>query len=284
MTSFLVTGANSGLGLETTRRLAQSGHRVVMAVRTEARGQEARQALLNELPAAQLDVVPLDLVDPDSISRLAARDLGVDVLVLNAGTGGAEKRLTSAGVLEQFAANHLGHFLLTALTFERLALRTDARVVTVGSGFGRKGVLALDNLDGSRGYFSMRAYMQSKLANTLFMAELDRRVRASGRAVKSVLAHPGVAATEMQQKPKGFEGLISRTVSALFGRPAANGAWPTFEAATAPSVESGDVYGPGKGRTDPPLKEAVWAAMRDVEQGRALWARSEALAGVRFAP
>jgi NAD(P)-dependent dehydrogenase (short-subunit alcohol dehydrogenase family) len=282
MRTYLVTGANSGLGLELTRALAARNERVIMAVRDQERGRAARDEVLRQYPGAALELAPLDLTDLRSVRALAERDLNVDVLINNAGVGSGPRQLTAEGVLTQFAANHLGHFALTALMFERLAARRDPRVVVVTSGFARRGSLDFENLDGSRGYGQGRAYVQSKIANALFGAELDRRLRARGSSVKSVLAHPGVAATAMQQKPTGVTGVISRVVSALFAQPAEQGALPLLAAATDPAVESGDVWGPGGRRGAPPRREMPWATMGDRDGAALLWARSEDLAGLRF--
>jgi len=282
MTTYLVTGANSGLGLETTRALAARGARIILAVRDLARGQLALDEIARQFPHAKLELHALDLADLASVRALAERDLGVDVLINNAGMGSGPRRLSAQGVVEQFAVNHLGHFALVARMLPALATREAPRIVTVASGFGRKGALDLANLDGSRGYSQGRAYMQSKLANALFAAELDRRLRAHGSRVKSVIAHPGIAATPMQQKPTGVMGVVSRIVSAVLARSAANGALPIVEAATGAAVHSGDVYGPGKGNTDPPRKEPTWPSMTDLEGARALWIRSEQLTGLEL--
>jgi NAD(P)-dependent dehydrogenase (short-subunit alcohol dehydrogenase family) len=281
MRSFLVTGANSGVGLELTRALAHQRQRVILAVRDERRGAAARDEILRQHPQARLEVERVDLTDLPSVRALAARVREVDVLVNNAGVGSGPRALTAEGVLTQFAANHLGHFALTALMFERLAERDDARVVTVTSGFAKRGRIDLQNLDGSRGYGQGRAYVQSKLANLLFGAELDRRLRARGSPVKSVLAHPGVAATAMQQKPTGVMGVVARVV-ARFARPASDGATPLVAAAIGAGVAGGDLWRPGRRVGEPAMKEAPWPTMSDLEGAAALWARSEALAGVRF--
>jgi NAD(P)-dependent dehydrogenase (short-subunit alcohol dehydrogenase family) len=282
MRTFLVTGANSGVGFALTRALAAKHHRVIMAVRDAGRGAAARDEILRQHPGASLVLERLDLTDLGSVRALAAKALDVDVLVNNAGVGSGPKALTAEGVLVQFAANHLGHFVLTALLFDRLAARRDARVVTVTSAFAQRGRLDLENLDGNRGYGQGRAYMQSKLANLLFGAELDRRLRARGSTVKSVLAHPGVAATEMQQKATGVMGVVARTVSALFAHSAAHGATPLLSAALDPAVESGDLWRPGKRPGTPACKEAPWLTMSDRAGAEQLWRRSEALGRVRF--
>jgi NAD(P)-dependent dehydrogenase (short-subunit alcohol dehydrogenase family) len=282
MRTVLVTGANSGIGLELVRVLAERQMRVIMAVRDPARGQAARDAILRQHPGAALELVPLELTDLRSVRALAERDLGVDVLVNNAGMGGGPKQLTHEGVLAQFAANHLGHFVLTALLFPRLARRNDARVVVVTSAFAKRGRMNLGNLDGSRGYGQGRAYIQSKLANLLFGAELDRRLRARAATVKSVLAHPGVAATGMQTKNTGMMRVLGALVSALVARPAAHGAAPVVEAAVGATVQGGELWRPGKRLSDPPQREVPWRTMHDLDGAAALWERSEALAQLRF--
>lgn len=178
MKTHVITGANSGIGFEAVRALARQGERVIMAVRDLSRGEAARAKVLAEVPGAALALERVDLLDLDSVRALAERLVSVDVLINNAGLGTMPLVLTKERVYSQFGANHLGHFLLTALLWPKLEAGRDARVVTVTSGFGKKGVLDLDNLDGSRGYGQGRAYMQSKLANALFGAELDRRLRA----------------------------------------------------------------------------------------------------------
>ncbi|MGV3625930.1 MAG: SDR family NAD(P)-dependent oxidoreductase [Archangium sp.] len=277
MRTHLVTGANSGIGLEAVRALASRGQRVIMAVRDASRGEAAKAKVLAEFPAAQLEVERVDLLDLDSVRALAERVTSVDVLINNAGLGTAPLSLTKENVYSQFGANHLGHFLLTALLMPKLERGDDPRVVTVSSGFGKKGKLDLDNLDASRGYGQGRAYMQSKLANAIFGAELDRRLRVRGSKVKSVVVHPGVAATEMQKKPTGLMGVLSRVVHAL-ASPPERGAEPTVFAALG-DVQGGEVYGPSKKGA---VRETTWPSMRDVEGGEALWRRSEALAAVRF--
>jgi NAD(P)-dependent dehydrogenase (short-subunit alcohol dehydrogenase family) len=280
MRTHLVTGANSGVGFETVRALAAKGERVIMVVRDPQRGEAAREVVRREVPAAQLELERVDLLDLDSVRALAERVGSLDVLVNNAGLGAAPFQLTKERVYSQFGANHLGHFLLTALLWPKLEQGNDPRVVTVSSGFGKKGTLDLDNLDGARGYGQGRAYMQSKLANALFGAELDRRLRARGSKVQSVVVHPGVAATEMQKKADGFMGLVGRLVHALASTPQ-RGARPTVDAATLPEVRGGEVYGPGRG-DGPAKREATWPSMLDREGAAALWKRSEELCAVRF--
>lgn len=273
MRTHLVTGANSGIGLEAVRALAAKGERVIMAVRDVERGAAAKAKVLAEFPTAQLELERVDLLDLDSVRALAERITSLDVLINNAGLGTAPLSLTKERVYSQFAANHLGHFLLTALLLPKLEKGTDPRVVTVSSGFGKRGKMDLENLDGRRGYGQGRAYMQSKLANALFGAELDRRLRSRSSKVKSLVVHPGVAATEMQKKPTGFMGVIAGVVH-FFASSADKGAAPTVHAAVE-NVLSGEVFGPGG-------REATWASMRDLNGATALWAKSEQLVSLRF--
>ncbi|AKU95617.1 putative oxidoreductase/Short-chain dehydrogenase [Labilithrix luteola] len=275
MRTFLVTGANSGLGATLTRMLAVRGHHVVMAVRDVNAGEETRASILRAAPEARLEVEPLDLLDIASVRALAAKVRDVDVLVNNAGVGLVRKALTPGGVVLPFATNHLGHFALTALLFDRLAQRDDARVVTVTSFIVKRDRIDLSSIDGSR-YDQRGAYAQSKLANLLFGVELSRR----SRAVKSILAHPGMVMTPLQRKPQGLMGIASRAFSALFARPVEYGAAALLEAAIGDSA-SGDLWGPGHAVGDPPLKE-TWRSMTDIEGAKALWRRSEELTGISF--
>jgi NAD(P)-dependent dehydrogenase (short-subunit alcohol dehydrogenase family) len=249
-----------------------------MAVRDVERGAQARDELLRAHPRGRLQLERLDLCDLASVRALAARPFDVDVVVNNAGLAFEPKRLTREGVLSQFAANHLGHFALTALLYERLARREDPRVVTVTSTLAKKGSLDLGNLDGSQGFAATRAYTQSKLANVLFGAELARRTSK----VKSVLAHPGVPATPMQQKAQGLIGVVVRMAARLVGKPPEHGATALLEAALGESVQSGELLGPGRRLGDPPRRESPWPSMGDRTGAAALWDRSETLAQVRF--
>ena len=269
MKTFLVTGANSGLGFELTRALAARGERVLMASRDLARGEAAKAKVLAEHPSATLEVLQLDLADAKSIRTLTGKPFDLDVLINNAGMGWGPPTITPEGVTTLFASNHLGHFALTAQLFPRLAKRPGARIVTVTSGFAKNGRLDFANFDGSRGYRELTAYSQSKVANVLFGIELDRRIREAGLEMKSVLAHPGIAATQMQQKPTGLMGVFSKLFSRLFAQSADKGVLPLLQSAIDPDVESGAVYGP-KGKE-------IWPSTRQFEDARRLWERSEAL-------
>ena len=287
--TFLVTGANSGLGFATTRELARRGAHVIMAVRDLDKGAAARGELESALERPSLELRRLDLLELGSVRSLA-KDLlderrPIDVLVNNAGFGGGPHQVSPEGMESTLAANHLGHFALTGLLFDRIAESQDPRVVTVTSGFIRLGTprIPFDNLDGKRGWSAGRAYVESKLANALFGLELSRRLRAAGSRVKSVLAHPGFSATPMQQKATGVVGVIARVMSALFALPTEVGVLGQLYAATADGVEGGELIGPGKrdGRGRPSVEPTGKPAM-DLDAARRLWEVSERLSGVRF--
>jgi NAD(P)-dependent dehydrogenase (short-subunit alcohol dehydrogenase family) len=285
----VVTGANSGLGLVTARELARKGALAVLACRNLAKGEEARRAIEVRAPAATVEVRELDLASLGSVRAFAealrADHEGIDLLVNNAGVMATPRERTADGFELQFGTNHLGHFALTGLVIDMLEGRDDARVVTMSSYAHRFGRIALDNLGGERRYFRWRAYGQSKLANLMFALELDRRLRAAGSATKSVAAHPGYAATNLQHAgPNKLDEVIMAVPNRVFAQSDEMGALPTLYAATAPGVEGGSFFGPdGVGeQRGHPKRVSPNAAARDEETARRLWEVSERMTGVRF--
>ena len=246
----LITGANSGLGLETARTLAQRGARVVLACRTLERAEQARQALLRD-SLGELISLQLDLADLVSVLRGAAQladQLGaIDLLINNAGVMAPPRQLSAQGFELQFAVNHLGHFALTQQLLP--VLRPGARVVHVSSGASYFGSIAFDDLQGEQRYDAWAAYAQSKLANVMTALELQRRLDAQGAEVRSIAAHPGLARTNLQPtsvaaRGSRVEALAYRLMDPLF-QSAAMGALPQLFAATAPAAKPGGFYGPG---------------------------------------
>jgi NAD(P)-dependent dehydrogenase (short-subunit alcohol dehydrogenase family) len=287
--TFVVTGANSGLGYVTARELARHGARVVLTVRNEAKGKAALAALLAEQPQAAIEVRHLDLADLDSVRAfadgIAADDVPVDVLVNNAGVMMPPRVLTKQGFESQLGGNHLGHFALTGLLLDRLREGRDARVVTVSSGLHKRGSIHFDDLNGEREYSPTAFYAQSKFANVLFGLELDRRLRAGGVPIRSVLAHPGYAATNLQTSgPTGFVKQLMKIGNRLFAQSVDMGALNQLYAAVAPDVQSGQFIGPD-GRAEqkgfPTVVQPVESA-KDPETARRLWDVSEELTGVRY--
>ncbi|MEO3745767.1 oxidoreductase [Plantactinospora sp. B5E13] len=286
----VVTGASSGLGLITTRQLAARGASVVMAVRDLAKGERAASTLRELLPAADLELRALDLLDLDSVRAfadpLAGEERPADVLINNAGIATQPHRLSPQGYESQFATNHLGHFALSLRLMESLTRGTDPRIVTVTSALYPWGRLDLDDLAGERGYSPGRAYVGSKLANALFGVELDRRLRASGSPVRSLLAHPGMARTPMQDNARTpVERLVVAVIGAALGRDAEQGALPLLYAATVPDLPGGSYVGPQRrtGRMRPGPVPLVPPA-DDPALARRLWDVSERVTGLRLTP
>ncbi|MFI8966850.1 oxidoreductase [Streptomyces sp. NPDC053493] len=287
---YVVTGANSGLGLATTRELARRGGHVVLAVRDEEKGRRAARDIAAAVPGARLEVRRIDLADLDSVrdfaGKLRADHPRIDVLVNNAGVMAPPRTLSAQGHELQFAANHLGHFALTGLLLDRLAAGRDPRVVTVSSLEHRRGRIAFDDIDGERRYSPMGFYRQAKLANTVFGHELHRRLTGAGSPVRSILGHPGYTATNLQTStPVALVRLVfGRILGPLLAQAPETGALPQLYAATAPDAEGGALYGPGgpgelRGA---PRRVAYAPAATDPETGRRLWELSERLTDVRY--
>jgi len=292
----LVTGGNSGLGYETVLQLTRKGARVLMAARDRARGTAALERLAAEAPGSQAELAQIDLADLTSVERFAdgflAGDQELDVLINNAGVMAIPHRETTAqGYERQFGTNHLGHFALTGRLLPVLARRPGRRVVTVSSNQHKRAKgIDFDDLQGERGYRPWGAYAQSKLANAMFVLELDRRLRAAGLDTVSAGAHPGFAHTNLQVSgPRsGGTSLVARGMGAatrLFAQPARDGALPTLYAATAVDVHGGDYFGPdgpGEMRGHHPTLVQFSAAAHDQAAAARLWAVSEELTGVTF--
>jgi NAD(P)-dependent dehydrogenase (short-subunit alcohol dehydrogenase family) len=283
----IVTGANSGIGLDAAHGLARAGARVVMACRDTAKGDAAAATIRADVPDALLDVTALDLASLDSVRAFAdgyAHER-LDLLINNAGVMVPPYRKTADGFELQLGTNHLGHFALSGLLLERLLATPGARVVTVSSTAHKFGRIDFDDLQSERSYRRWRAYGQSKLANLLFMFELDRRLREHGAGAISVAAHPGYSATNLQfaATPSRVERLGSVVLNRVVAQSAERGAEPTLYAATA-AIEGGSFVGPDgfqEMRGAPTLVKPTRAA-RDAETARRLWEVSEQLTGVRF--
>jgi NAD(P)-dependent dehydrogenase (short-subunit alcohol dehydrogenase family) len=283
----VVTGANSGLGLATARELARAGASVVLACRNVQKGDIAGAEIRAAVPGAQLQVSELDLSSLTSVRQFALTlEVGeLAVLINNAGIMMPPQQQTADGFELQFGTNHLGHFALTGLLLERLGRAEAARVVTLSSLEHKSGHVDFDDLQLVHGYTPRKAYRQSKLANAVFGLELDRRLRAAGSPVVSVLAHPGYSDTNLQSTgPTGIMKAFLAVGNQVFAQNAEQGALPTLYAATAPDVQGGDYYGPDgfqelRGR---PTKVKVIAEGRDPAVGRRLWEVSEELTGVEY--
>jgi NAD(P)-dependent dehydrogenase (short-subunit alcohol dehydrogenase family) len=276
---FLITGASAGIGWESARLLALRGAEVIMACRDVVKGEKAKAAILAEAPGARLSVLHLDLADLASVRAAAAQVERIDVLINNAGVMNPPLHRTAQGFELQFGTNHLGHFALTGLLLPRIA-GPDPRVVTVASIAHGRGRIDFANLDGARGYSRFRFYGQSKLANLLFMAELDRRLREAGSPVQSMGCHPGISGTTL-----GRFSVLDKAglalASVLFHKPP-EAAVPTLQAATDPDLTGGAYVGPqgfmeASGPSGPARRSRT---ARDPDVARRLWQVSVELTGI----
>ncbi|MGN9840521.1 oxidoreductase [Nonomuraea sp. H19] len=266
----IVTGANSGIGLPTALELARHGARVVVAARSAGKGGAAVDLILREVPGAQAEYAHLDLADLASVREFAAGVDRVDLLINNAGIGLIPRQETKDGFELQFGTNHLGHFALTGLLLPLLLARPGARVVTVSSVAHTMGKIDFDDLGLERGYSRFSAYGRSKLANLLFMLELQRRAQRAGTGLISAASHPGTTATNIV-KLGPLQPLLG-----VFFQSAEAGAHPSLYAATSPDIRGGEFVGP-KCKILTPSERA-----RSEEDARRLWDVSIELTGVRF--
>lgn len=283
----IVTGGNSGLGLENVRALATKGATVVMACRNIDKGNAAKEFL----GAAQenVDVKELNLASLSSIKTFVEElpYTSIDVLINNAGVMAPPRTLTEDGFELQFGTNHLGHFALTLLLLKKINPDT-GRIVTVSSNAHKAGKINFDDLMYSEKYSAWGAYAQSKLANLLFAFELQRLLIKHKSNVLSVAAHPGYSATNLSlsvmPSVKGFFRQQFRKIEQAIAQPASMGALPQLYAAVADQVVGAGYYGPdGLGEwSGYPKAVTPIAAARDQELAQRLWLVSEVLTQQRF--
>jgi NAD(P)-dependent dehydrogenase (short-subunit alcohol dehydrogenase family) len=286
----VVTGSNSGLGTVTARELARAGATVIIACRNTDKGDQAASSIRAAVPAAELEVVRLDLADLSSVrdfaQQIGAERERLDLLVNNAGVMAPPRRLTADGFESQLGTNHLGHFALTGLLMPSLLAAQQPRVVTLSSGVHRMGSIRFDDLQWERGYNNWRAYSQSKLANLMFCFELARRAAEAGTELTSVASHPGYAATNLQfaGPARFYERAFMVVGNKLIAQSAEMGALPSLYAATVPDLPSGSFVGPDglmEGRGHPHVVTGASKAY-DREAWTKLWEVSEQLTGVTY--
>jgi NAD(P)-dependent dehydrogenase (short-subunit alcohol dehydrogenase family) len=296
----VVTGSNSGTGKEAAARLAAAGARVVMAVRTPAKGEQARADILARYPGVQLEVRRLDLADLASVRAFAeevAGDAPLDLLVNNAGVMTPPSRLTTADGFElQFGTNFLGPFALTVRLLPRLLAAGAPRVATMSSTAANFGRLRFDDPQWERGYQTMLAYGQSKLADLVLAQQLGRLATERGWALRSTAAHPGFTRTNLQTSGPGLggeTGLLNRANSLLMTRitklvpsqGVGQGTEPLLYAATSPAAGNGSYWGPNRlfGMVGTTTEAPITARAKDVRAAERLWAEAERLTGVSVA-
>ena len=277
--TYVVTGANSGIGFEVARKLVDAGGHVVLAVRDMAKGEAAAATITGP---GSTEVAELDLADLSSVRAFAASwgERPVTALVNNAGIMMVAEGRTVDGFERQIGTNHLGHFALTNLLLPHV---TD-RVVTVSSGLHRGPQVSLEDLDLSRGYSPTRAYQQSKLANLLFTAELQRRLTAAGSPVLAHACHPGYSATNLQSHHAN--PLMNKLMwigNRVIATSAEFGARPTFHAVTA-DLPPDSYIGPTgfQGLRGAPGPNPRSSQARDADAARRLWDLSEERTATTF--
>ncbi len=285
----VVTGANSGLGLETTRELARKGARVVMACRSEDRGRRARAEVVREIPDADLDVETLDLASLDSVRQFAderAPDR-IDVLYCNAGVMAIPRSETADGFETQFGVNVLGHFALAGRLLDRLLATDGSRVVWLSSMAAWGGSIHFGDLQGQRTYGRWRAYNQSKLADLMLGLDMNRRLQDAGASTVSLAAHPGLSNTNLQttsadQSDSGIEKALYGLTMDRVAMTEAEGALPQLRAGTDPLARGGAFYGPKHGFRGRPVEVNPPKAALAAQTRARLWSACEQLTGVSF--
>ena len=282
--TFLITGANAGLGFETAKVLAAKGGRILMGCRSEERAEAAIEAIKQETPEADLAFVELDQANLSSVKKAAkkaAKESRLDVLVNNAGIMGPPYELTEDGFESQFGVNHLGTFALTGLLLPKLGQTKKSRVVITSSLAHKGGRINFDDINAEKRYLSWERYAQSKLANILHAAELDRRLKAAKSKTVATCCHPGIASTELARNvPKIAQAFMP--VVGLLLNTAAQGAWSTLAAAVGKGAIGGGYYGPkGLGEWSGKVGEATRSRRsRDEDLAAKLWDMSIEMTGV----
>ena len=250
--AFLITGANSGLGYETSKFLLERGATVIMSCRDLLKGEQAKKELLKFNYSGKIELVQLDLSNLINVKKFAESIKNkfdyLDVLINNAGIMAPPKTLSKQGLEIQFAVNHLAHMYLTLELLPILNERNNSRVVTVTSGVQYFGKIEWGDLQGEKKYDRWASYAQSKLANVMFGLELNSILKESNSKTSSLLAHPGLARTNLQLKSvranrSRQEKFAYKLMDPIF-QSAKMGALPQITAATLPRAKGGEQYGP----------------------------------------
>ena len=279
----IVTGANSGIGYETAKGLAERGANVVLACRNLDKATIAANSIRRDVSNARLEIIRLDLADLDSVHEFSKTFQmnydRLDILVNNAGVMTPPHTKTSDGFELQFGANHLGHFALTGHLLDTILSTSGARIINVSSISHRmgNGTIAFDNLNAEKGYEASAAYSQSKLANLLFTLELNQHFSEFNADAIAVASHPGWTATGLTR------GLI-HGISRVFAQSPAMGALPSLYAASAPNVQPNDYYGPSslKETRGYPKKADKSVEAKDPQLAEQLWQVSEEMTAVHY--
>lgn len=290
----LITGGNSGIGLQAAEYLCRAGAHVTLACRNEEKARAACAQIRDTVQNAKISYRLLDLADlrsvRDFVERYRQEDLPLDVLIDNAGVMMTPKSQTADGFELQFGTNHLGHFVLTLGLLPLLSKAKDPRIVVVGSHMHVMGRMDFDNLNAEKRYNPVHAYAQSKLANLLFVLELQRRLREADSPIRVAAAHPGYCDTELQERARDRGAKIIGNAmvwsARLFAQSPQMGALPTVRAAVDPTLAGGEYVGPRSFGGTRGYPSITWRApqARDEDAARQLWERSEALTQTYWDP
>lgn len=290
----VVTGANTGIGLEIARTLAARHATVVLACRNTDSARRAALDITDSIPSADVRTIPLDLADLNSIAAAAAslRDTfpAIDLLINNAGIMASEPSRTVDGFESDFGTNFLGHFALTGHVIDIVNAAPAARIVTVSSITHRRrtATLDFDDLHCHSGFDTALAYSRSKMAAMVFMIEMQRRLSEAGHSTISLAAHPGGVRTNILHHQNRLVQLVYNPrlarLTSWFTQSPADGALPVLRAALASDAHGGDFYGPsGRGElVGPPVPVAISRRAQDPDTGRRLWKAAEEMTRVRF--
>ncbi len=292
--NIVITGANSGLGFETSLFFAKHEANVIMACRNMEKGENAKNNILQIVPDANIWLMSLDLANLSSVKEFShnykSKFGHLDILYNNAGLMFAPYSLTADGFEMHFGVNHLGHFALTGQLLDIILKTDNSRIVTVSSVFHYFGKINFDDIMFRKKYSRWSAYGRSKLANLLFTFELQRKLEENNKKTIAVAAHPGWATTHLVPKSyeiekKRFLKVLLSALNNIFGYPQSKGVIPQLRAGTDPEAHGGDYYGPGLFNYLFPNKPVkVWSTprARNKETAAKLWELSEHLTGVKY--
>ncbi|ABW31628.1 oxidoreductase [Acaryochloris marina] len=285
--TYVITGANSGIGFEAAKMLSEKGGDIVMVCRSRTKAEAAQRKLVAHAQG-KVDLVLMDLSDLSSVRKAAQELRGryqkIDALINNAGIMMTPQEKTVDGFDLQMGANHLGHFLWTGLLLD-LVEAAEGRIVVLSSLAHKFDSLDLDDFMSDTKYTPIKAYAQSKLSNLMFAFELDRRLKDAGSKAICIACHPGYTSTNLQSTgPTGFSKFIMAIMNKLVAQRIDAGATPTVLAAAGVEAQRGAYYGPQKmNEYRGPVSDAkVQDHALDRENQRQLWAKSEQLVGFQY--
>ena len=288
----VITGANSGLGFECSKTLAEKGATVVMAVRTMSKGETAKSDILKTQPNASLDIMQLDVGDLSSVREFAtafkAKYDRLDILLNNAGVMAIPRQVTADGFEMQLGVNHLGHFALTGLLLDVIVKTPNARIHNVSSSANYSGTINFDDLMGEQDYGRWSAYGQSKLANIFFTFELQKRLNATDYDTITNTSHPGIVLTNLQansveQSGTKVEAFLYRIIEPIMAQDVSMGVLPMLYGSTATDAKGGVFYGPRTlNMRGYPAEKKVNKQAYDADALKRFWEASEELTGISY--